>query len=81
MIMLHGWRIFFQLLMQQRRKKHGMGKRDWLTAIYVAACGQHIVDHQHRRPGKFPLHGWLAQRVGAWLRPLIPPDSKGGPLV
>jgi hypothetical protein len=61
--MLYGWRIFIEFLVQQRRKKHGIGKRDWLTAIYIAACGQYLVDHQHRRPGKLPLHGRIAQRV------------------
>ena len=58
-----GWRIFFELLMKQRRKKHGTRKRDWLTAIYIAACGQYIADHQHRCSGHLPWHGRLAQ----WL--------------
>ncbi len=60
---LHGWCVFFDLLRKQRRKRHGKGKRDWLTAIYVASCGRQIADLQHRAPGKMPIEGRIAQ----WL--------------
>lgn len=61
---LYGWHIFFWALRKQRRKKHGKGKRDWLTAIYVASCAQWIVDHQHRKVYVMPLHGRVAQWLG-----------------
>jgi len=60
---LRGWKVFFELLSEQRRKRHGIGKCDWLTAVYIASCGQYLIDHQHRAPGRMPVHG----RVAQWL--------------
>lgn len=61
---IHGWRTFFRLLVMQRRKKHGAGKQRWLPAIYFAACGQYLVDHQKRTPLRFPIHGTVARWIG-----------------
>ncbi len=61
--MLYGWRVFFEMLGKQLRKRHGAGRPPLLQAIYVAACGQYLVDHQHRCPGRFPWHGQLARLI------------------
>lgn len=60
----HGWAVFFSFLRQQRVKKHGKGKRDWRTAIYMAACGQYLIDHQYRCPGHMPFLARLVNRAG-----------------
>lgn len=61
---LHGWYIFCDLYLQQRRKKHGSGKRNRIGAIYIALCGRYIVDGQWRgRPGPNINFWWKLANV------------------
>lgn len=57
---IDGWSTFFRQFSQQRKKKHGGGRRDFWTAVYCAAHGRYLVDHQHRG-GSLPMSGRIAR--------------------
>jgi hypothetical protein len=54
---ISGWRLFFELVAHQRRKKHGAGKQPWLLSIYNAGCGRGVT----LRPQIVPWEARLAQ--------------------
>lgn len=45
---VYGWFIFWRAFRMQRRKKHGAGKQNVRSAVYIAMCARWIVDGQHR---------------------------------
>lgn len=54
---LHGWYIFFRALRMQRVKKHGGGRQDWRSAIFIARCARWIAAQQHK-PHLNPFYGY-----------------------